>query len=149
MLSKESNIDAGLAFTKYSPQQTCFAQEPSTCSPYLINNFNVKVGSNNIYTSKMDYRFDQYLLELDGAQGVNANTETGFTSGQINLKDYNRNFGYIVCDLSRRTLADVDVSTSIEISGTVASPKSIDLLCYLTVQRQIIIDIATGGILQQ
>jgi len=148
MLSKESNISEN-GFTEYTPQETCFAQEPCVCSPYLISNFQVKVGTQNIYTSNMNYRHDQFMLELNGSQGVEGGLQTGFSSGQINLKDYNKNYGYIVVDLSRRGISDIDKLFQISISGKIESPLALDLLCYLVVQKQVIIDVATGGIVQQ
>jgi hypothetical protein len=148
MLSKNSNITENL-FTKYSPQETCFAQEPSVCSPYAISNFNVKVGTQNIYTSNMNFRHDNYLLELSGSQGLEGGIETGVGSGMLSMKDYMRNFGYIVVDLSRRGIDDVDKPLNVEITGKIDSPKSLDLMCYLVSQKQVIIDISTGGIVQQ
>ena len=148
MLSKNSNITENL-FTKYTPQETCFAQEPSVCSPYLISNFNVKVGTHNIYTSNMNYRHDNFILELSGAQGMEGGIEVGLGSGMLAMKDYMRNYGYIVVDLSRRGIDDVDKALNVEITGKIDSPKSVDLLCYLTCQRQVVIDISTGGIIQQ
>jgi hypothetical protein len=148
MLSKNSNITTA-GFTKYTPQQTCYAQEPSVCSPYLISNFNVKVGTQNIYTANMNYRHDNFMLELNGAQGVKGGLESGFKSGQISLKDYNKNFGYIVVDLTRKGFEDVDKLLNIEISGRIDSPKALDLLCYVVVQKEVIIDVATGGIIKK
>ena len=97
----------------------------------------------------MSYRHDQFMLELNGAQGVEGGLQTGFSSGQINLKDYNKNYGYIVVDLSRKGISDVDKLFQISITGKIESPKSLDLLCYLVVQKQVIIDISTGTIVQQ
>ena len=148
MLSKTSNI-VYAGFTKYTPQQSCYSQEPSVCSPYLISNFNVKVGTHNIYTSNMNYRHDNFMHELNGAQGVKGGLESGFKSGQISLKDYNKNFGYIVVDLTRKGFEDVDKLLNIEISGRIDSPKALDLLCYVVVQKEVIIDVATGGIIKK
>jgi hypothetical protein len=148
MLSKESNITENL-FTKYSPQESMFSQEPTVCSPYLISNFQVKVGNQNIYLNNMPYKHDQFMLELNGAQGVEGGLQTGFSSGQINISDYLKNYGYLVCDLSRKGLEDVDKLFQISISGKIESPKSLDLLCYLVVQKQVVIDISTGTIVQQ
>ena len=142
MLNKNSNGTKTLV----SPQGSIYSTEPSTCSPYLISDFNVKVSSNNIYEAKQEYKYESFLNEMN-VLGIDANKETGLCSGQIGLKDYINTYGYIVCDLSRRVQGDEMTPFNIDIIGTVRSPKALDLLCFLSYEKDITLDVATGEIL--
>ena len=142
ILSAESNNTAGA--TKYTPAETVFSFSPSICSPHNIKNFNVQIAGVNVYTSQMNYKYNNFLMELNGQQGVNGNRDYGMSSGLINLQDYVNTYGYFCIDLSRRTKEDVDKPFSLRISGDNNGQKSLDFLCYLTVQKEAIFDISTG-----
>ena len=148
MLSKESNITE-VGFTKYTPQETCYSQEPCTCSPYYISNFQVKVGNQNIYLNNMSFKHDSYMLELNSAQGVEGGLQRGFKSGQIKMTDFIKNYGYLTVDLSRKGIEDLNKLFQVSISGKIESPKNLDLLCFIIVQKQVVIDISTGTVIQQ
>lgn len=94
----------------------------------------------------MNYKFDNFIQEFNGKQGVNGSREYGVSSGLINLNDYQGVFGYYCVDLSRHTKEDVDKPFSVRITGNIKSPKAMDFLCFWTVQKEVIFDIATGVI---
>lgn len=141
MLSQSSNGNLTL-----TPQQSPFASEPSTCSPYRISNFNVRLSGSNIYNQNQDYTYETYLNEMAGCFGVNANQETGACSSMISLKDYNSNYGYIVVDLSRRYSYDDNTPMSVEINGRIESPLALDLLCFITFEKDLSIDLTSGSV---
>ena len=118
-----------------------------TCSPYRITNFNVKISTSNVYENSISYKYEHYLNEMAGADGVNAGMEDGMSSGLISLKDYEANYGYLVVNLSRRHQYDNNVSLSVEINGTVSSGKALDLLCYIEYEKDISFDVTTGQVL--
>lgn len=123
------------------------ADAVATCSPHLISNFNVRVAGSNLYQSNITYKYEHYLNELNGKQGVNAGMEDGFSSGQISLKDYESNYGYIVCDLSRRYEYDENIGMSLDIQGTITSGKALNFHCYIEYEKDITLDITTGEIM--
>jgi hypothetical protein len=139
MLNKSANGTRTLV----SPQESIYATEPSTCSPHLITDFNVKLSGTNIYSSNQVYKYETFLNEMS-VQGINANLQTGLCSGQISMKDYMNNYGYIVCDLSRRVTGDENTPFSVEIQGNIKSGLALDFLCFLTYEKDITVDLVTG-----
>lgn len=109
-----------------------------------MTNFNVKVSGLNVYANNKEFGYEQYLDELNGNMGLNANTEVGSTSSMINLKDWNSNFGYIYVDLSRRQSSDDYTPVNIEIQGSLQSGKKMDFLVYVSYLKDMTIDLATG-----
>jgi hypothetical protein len=139
MLSKTSNGTR----TKMSPQESIYSTEPSTCSPCLITDFNVKLSGTSIYRTNQVYKYETFINEVN-VGGINANQQDGLCSGQISLKDYSNNYGYIVCDISRRVAGDENTPFSVEIQGNIKSGLDMDFLCYLTYSKDCTLDLVTG-----
>ena len=129
---------------KISPQESPYASEPSTCSPHFVRDFNVQLSGSNIYKQNVNYKYEQFLNEMCGTFGTNANQVTGLSSSLISQKDYNENYGYIVVDLSRRYNYDNETPMSVQINGIIASPKALDFICYITYLKDTTIDLLTG-----
>jgi hypothetical protein len=86
---------------------------------------------------------------LNGSTGLNANLVNGMVSSRINLTDYQNNYHYIVCDLSRR-LPEFDmVSVSIRVRGVLQSPKKMEFHCYIEKEKIIEIDTMTGALISR
>jgi hypothetical protein len=134
----------GSAAHKFSPCISPFSSEPSTCSPYLIQNFNIQLGGLNLYQNGKNYNYETYLDEMSGIYGVQSNLMTGMCSSRISLNDYNNNYGYLVADLSRRAAEDDMVSISLQVSGKVTSLLPLDLFFYIEIEKTIVIDLKTG-----
>ena len=126
------------------PMESPYASEPSTCSPHYIRDFNVQLSGSNIYKQNVNYKYEQFLNEMCGNYGTNANQVTGLSSSLISQKDYNENYGYIVVDLSRRYSYDNETPMSVQINGIIASPKALDFVCYITYLKDTTIDLMTG-----
>ena len=141
MLNKSANGSVSLG----SPQESAFATEPSTCSPCFIRDFNVQLSGSNVYQQSISYKYEHFMNELNGSQGVDANQETGTSSSLISLADYVSNYGYLVVDLSRRYDYDDNTPLSVQIQGVVASAKKLDLMCYITYTKSMTIDLQTGA----
>jgi hypothetical protein len=127
-----------------NPQESCLSTEPSSCSPCFLRDLNLQVSGSNIYQQSVNYKYEHFLNELNGKYGMNANMETGLSSSLIDMKDYNSNMGYIVVDLSRRLSYDDGTPLSLQLSCVIASAKELDLLCFVTYDKTISIDLATG-----
>jgi hypothetical protein len=130
-----------------SAVESIFSSEPATCSPCLLKNFNIAISGQNIYQNHIQYGYETFLNEV-ATLGVNAGMETGVSSGQISLKDWHNNFGYRVVDLSRRYSYDEHTPVSVEVTLNVASPKDLDLMCFITYNKEITIDLATGALVE-
>jgi hypothetical protein len=134
----------GSAADKFSPCISPFTTEPSTCSPYLIQNFNIQLGGLNLYQNGRNYNYETYLDEMSGRYGIESNLTTGLCSSRISLNDYNNNYGYLVADLSRRSPEDNTVPISLQVSGKVTSLLPLDLFFYCEVEKTITLDLHTG-----
>jgi len=146
MISKNSTATDGNGTLLYSAQESPFTTEPSTCSPCHISDFNVALSGSNVYNQLIQYKYENYLNEMNGVFGVNANMETGTSSSLMSLEDYQNHYGYIVVDLSRRKEYDEKVAMSVEIRGTISSAKNLDLLCYIVYSRDLTIDVDAGAV---
>ena len=135
---------SGNGTLKIPPQESPYASEPSTCSPHYIRDFNVQLSGSNIYKQNVNYKYEQFLNEMCGTFGTNANQVTGLSSSLISQKDYNENYGYLVVDLSRRYNYDNETPMSVQINGIIASPKALDFICYITYLKDTTIDLLTG-----
>ena len=142
MLNKVSN-----GIQAVSSQESLFCSSPCTCVPCTIDNFNVKVASIPLYPECSNYKFETFLNEMDGQEGVYANKVSGMSSGLINKVDYESGvYGYITVDLSRKSELDYDKGFSLSIQGLLKSPATLDFLCYVVVKRECMINLADGSI---
>lgn len=132
-----------------NPLSSPFTTEPATTSPYILTAFNCSIANNNIYPNDINFSYDNFLQALNGSTGVNANLVNGLVSSRINLTDYQNNYHYIVCDLSRR-LPEFDmVSVSIRVRGQVQSPKRLEFHCFIEKEKVIEVDTMTGALISR
>ncbi|MFO0415045.1 MAG: hypothetical protein ACK50E_05275, partial [Bacteroidota bacterium] len=132
-----------------NPLSSPFTTEPATTSPYVLSSFNCSISNNNIYPNDITYSYDNFLQSLNGSTGVNSNLINGLVSSRINLTDYQNNYHYIVCDLSRR-LPEFDmVSVSIRVRGTVKSAKDLEFHCFIEKEKIIEVDVMTGALISR
>lgn len=123
-----------------------FTTEPSTPSPFNISNFNVYVGNNPLYIRPLAYTYEQFMMEMNGQYGENSNMVQSIVGNNISLRDYNNNYRYIVCNLSRVLESDKSAMRSIRISGIVESPLELQFNCFITVEKLFKIDIRDGTV---
>jgi hypothetical protein len=128
------------------PQASPFSSEPSTTSPFTLENFNVKVGGVNLYEShSIQYDYEYFLQELNGQQGINANLTNGLVSSRISLQDFNNNYHYIVVNLDRKLPENEDVAQSLSVIGTITSKLGVTFHCYIERYKTIVIDTESGA----
>jgi len=150
MLSKHTILGPGgfPGVTHPAPQESCFSSEPATCSPYFIKNFKVLLSGSNLKKEAYEFKYEDYLNEMNGSYSVNSNLHTGVSASLISLADYNSNYGYIVVNLNRKYDHEEMVPMSLQIKGTNASTMNLDLLCYIEYSKDLTIDLATGARLE-
>jgi len=141
-------INSGSGTTGLPAQSSPFTTEPSTTSPFKLNNFNVYIGAIPLYeTSTFNYDYEQFLLELNGQQGINSNLTQGLVSSRISLQDFNNNYHYIVVNLDRKLPENENTSQSLSVSGSLSSLKNITFYCFIERYKTISIDVETGAII--
>lgn len=127
-----------------NPHISPFTTEPSTCSPYKIQNFQVKLASTNLYPEALNYSYDSFMTELNGKYSMGHNLVKGLAGSRISLKDYINNYGYIVVDLKRKHTQDEATPLSIYMSGKIASPLPLDFYVFIETEKSFTYDVATG-----
>lgn len=128
-----------------SPLSSPFTCEPSTTSPFLIQNFNAQVGGINMYQGQMLASYEQFLAEMNGMYGINGNQVTGLCSSRISSKDYYNNYHYIVVNLDRKLKEDEGVLQSISVSGQLNSTKDMTFYCYVEYGKKVLVDVSDGS----
>jgi len=140
-------ISAGNGGTGLPAQSSPFTTEPSTTSPFKLSNFNVYIGGVPLYeSSTFQYDYEQFLLELNGQQGINSNLTQGLVSSRISLQDFNNNYHYIVVNLDRKLPENENTSQSLSVSGKLESLKNMTFDCFIERYKTLSIDVETGAI---
>jgi hypothetical protein len=133
----------------FSPLQSVFASEPGTTSPLCaLTNYNVMLAGVNLYQSNFNYDWESFNNELQSINAVNGGLTTGFSSGLIDEYYYSMIGRYYVTNLSRRISAEDRVPKSIQVLGQNLNTQTIDLFAFVEVERQIVIDLASGARLE-
>ena len=135
-----SDNGTGTIDPRLSPFDSC----PSTCSPYILKNFQVQVANHNVYANAINYSYDMFLQEMNGKYGLESSIFPGVSSSMISLQDYIEIYGYIVVDLKRKHTEDDDVPLSIQISGKLKSLKNMDFYCFIEQEQSFTISVSTG-----
>lgn len=131
-------------------ENSCFTTEPSTCSPFKINNFNVYVGGVPLYeNASMTYDYEKFLLEMNGQYGINGNLVNGLCSSRISLEDFNNNYCYYVVNLDRKLEENENTRQSLLISGNLVCEKPVHLHCFIERYKQIKVDVETGSVMKE
>jgi hypothetical protein len=125
-----------------------FTTEGATTSPFQIQNMQVQLGSTNLYKDTQIYSYETFLREFNHQQGINGNQICGLGAGFVDIEAFQNNYHYIVVNLSRRLPIDDTVSQSIEISFDLISKKSMTFNSFLEVNKELVIDVSTGNLVQ-
>jgi hypothetical protein len=116
-------------------------------SPTLISNFNIKIGGRSMYSTPIDFLFENFLNEHNGSQSIDANLLVGASAGLINLKDFQNMHHYYVVDVSRKADSDQSVPASYSVSGTFSDPtKKYDLYFFMVQNKSVSLDVTNSQI---
>jgi hypothetical protein len=116
-----------------------------TC-PFSIINFQITVGTRQVYQNTAhSYTYENFVNELNGAQGLNGGQTPGLSSGQINFKDFNGLYHYLVVDLSRKEISNEKQAVTIEVKGQLQSAVAMNFHCYLEYAETYYVDISNGA----
>lgn len=142
MLTRAENGALGL-----TPMESPYACEPTVCSPYRLNHFQVFLAKKPLFANVPEYKYETFLREFNGL-GLNGGQTTGLSSGLVSYKDYVETYGYLCVDVSRREDFLTKMPVSLEVRGSVVSPKALDFLCFIVTRKNISIRMVDGVLSQ-
>ena len=129
-----------------APHLSPFSAEPGTTSPLIaLTNFNVQIAGVNMFIQNEDYDFEQWVNELSSQNAINGNLVDGLTSGLVGELEWQNNYRYYVCDVSRRIPAEDSVPKSVQILGRNVANVAITLFVFIEFERSIEIDLVSGA----
>jgi hypothetical protein len=145
--SAGTNI-AGSQTSTFSPMASPFTSSPATCMPFsTVGNFNVLISGVPLYSTNLNYKMEHFLQEIRSANSINGGLTIGMSSGLLSQTDYENGYGYIYCDLSRKTgQASDDISRSIQLTFQNLSNCYCDFISYIFYEREITISTSTGSL---
>jgi len=135
----------GVSTTSFSPIVSPFATEPATCSPLMwINNFNIQISSVNQFINSEMYSYEMFQNELLGVNSVNGARTDGLMSGLISQLMFQNNYGYMVCNTSRRLAEEDRTPKSVQILGNNMTQVPMDLYVFCVLKKSITVDLYSG-----
>ena len=135
----------GLSTTSFSPIVSPFSTEPATCSPLMwINNFNIQISSVNQFINSEMYSYEMFQNELLGVNSVNGARTDGLMSGLISQLMFQNNYGYMICNTSRRLGEEDRTPKSVQILGNNMTQVPMDLYVFCTLRKSITVDLYSG-----
>jgi hypothetical protein len=122
-----------------------FDSAPWTCQPgSAIRNFQVQVGSTNVFSKTLDYDYEVFNDEFRKVGAINGAQTHEISNGLIDLQKYANIHRYMVADCSRIT--DPNVPQSVQVSGINGSNQGCNLLVLVLFERSLSYDRLTGEV---
>jgi hypothetical protein len=111
----------------------------------FLNNFQVTMsGQNQIYNTQIS-TYQNFWNNLNGCRCVNANQIDGMSgNGLLSQIDFETEYCYFYCDISRGLPIENSVAKSVSISGTNLSALNVDLYCFLVYETSISVNLFSG-----
>jgi len=105
------------------------------------------VSGKNMFDHPVNYDFEIFRNEVSKS-GINGGLTTGLSSGLISQRMFQFGYRYYVCDISRRLQSADSIPLSVQISGIINSTVATDLYCFITYERSIQVETASGVVVQ-
>lgn len=123
--------------------------DPAGCgctSPLaLLTNFNVVISGQNAIYSNVRYTNEIFNNQVLGANAVNGALTDGLTSSLFNSLGFEMGYCYYYVDVSRMLPVEVSVPKSVQIIGTNACGKALDLFVFLEYSQSIQVDVLSSA----
>ena len=134
--------------TAFDEFRSPFDSAPATTGPVVsLTNLQVQVSGKNMFDHPVNYDFEMFANEV-AKSGINGASTTGLCSGLITKKMFDNGYRYYVCDLSRRLQSADSIPLSVQISGTNNTSATIDLYTFVTYQKSLQVEVASGVVVQ-
>ena len=125
-----------------------FDSAPATTGPLVgLSSLQVQVSGKNMWDHPVRYDFENFQAKVSES-GINGGQVTGLSSGLISYKMWQYGYRYYICDISRRLSASDNIPLAIQISGQNSSGASIDLYAFVTYERSLLVETASGVVFQ-
>ncbi len=122
-----------------------FTTSGATPDPVPLTNFNILISGMNLFLNNQLYDYEQFRQELMSSNQLNGSLTTGLASGLISEDDFSRGMRYYYGDASRVLPSEEGVSRSVQILGTNASLKPVNLMVFVEFGKSMTVDISTGA----
>ncbi|KAE9036858.1 hypothetical protein PR002_g6871 [Phytophthora rubi] len=115
------------------------ANAPWTVQPgSSIRNFNVRIGSQQVFDISYDYDFMDFCNEFAKLSAINGDITPELTNGLIDYYKWSTTNRVLVADVSR--LTEKDVPQSIQVMGTNASCQGCNMLVIVAFENELVYD---------
>lgn len=111
----------------------------------LLSQFQVVVSGANALYNTQRYSYQQFVEQLSGANSINGDEIDGLTSGLISQLDFETAYNYYYVNVSRCLDVEKAVPKSVSIQGQNMSGKAIDIICFLSYEQTISVDVLSGS----
>ncbi|KAG2844383.1 hypothetical protein PC129_g1211 [Phytophthora cactorum] len=126
--------------------QSPFDSAPWTVHPgSTIRNFNVRIGSSNVFAISHDYDFATFVDNFAKLGAINGDLTPEIVNGLIDYQTWSLTNRVLVADVSR--LTEKDIPQSIQISGTNAGCQGCNLLILVVSEQELTFDRLTGEVI--
>ncbi|KAG6621427.1 uncharacterized protein IUM83_11175 [Phytophthora cinnamomi] len=127
--------------------QSCFDSAPWTVQPgSSIRNFNVRIGSQQVFDISYDYDFQDFVNEFAKLGSINGDQTKELSNGLIDYQTWQQTNRVLVADVSR--LTEKDVPQSIQVMGTNASSQGCNMLVLVGFENELTYNRLTGEVLE-
>jgi hypothetical protein len=133
--------------TNRNPEwQNCFDTCPATSSNIPLLEFQIELGSENIFKADISYNFSMYD-QISSIFALNKNIDNQRSSGVLTKYLWENSHRCYIADLSRRNRSDDLVTKSVTLScknGGVGDAGRVSLLVFIAYKRSVKLNGATG-----
>jgi len=107
--------------------------------------FNIQIsGQNAIYNTER-YAFEHFANQFKGCGAINGAQEDGLVSGLVGYNEFLREYCYYYVNCGRMLPVEEAVPKSVNIIGTCANTRAIDMYIFVEYGVEVSVDILTGA----
>jgi hypothetical protein len=125
-------------------------QSPFDSAPWTvqagssIRNFNVRIGSQQVFDISYDYDFHAFINEFSKLSAINGDQTPELCNGLIDYQKWSSTNRVLVADVSR--LTERDVPQSIQVMGTNAACQGVNMLVLVAFENELSYNRLTGEV---
>jgi hypothetical protein len=109
-----------------------------------IRNFNVRIGSQQVFDISYDYDFHAFINEFSKLSAINGDQTPELCNGLIDYQKWSTTNRVLVADVSR--LTEREVPQSIQVMGTKASCQGVNMLVIVAFENELTYNRLTGEV---
>jgi len=112
--------------------------------PFKLANFNVRIGSQQVFDISYDYDFHAFINEFSKLSAINGDQTPELCNGLIDYQKWSSTNRVLVADVSR--LTERDVPQSIQVMGTNAACQGVNMLVLVAFENELSYNRLTGEV---